>query len=201
MGEAKRKVVALRKFAEGLSKDELLVGNAAIALLRRVISPNRASGLCYWSTFFLTTYLRDVHKISVEPRVGYVWDQETPLMASHAWLEFNGKKTDVSLAVTENQEVQLVGRVLVHDYVYRPGHEYLYFQERPPEALQALSNLLADAQYAGLVEHKEAEHQQMSAVATSRELQAAYLADAPLPLSYRVISSAIDEFIERSPVL
>ncbi len=49
-------------------------------------------GLPYRISFFLQEFLRETHDISVDVVVGYVNDGESDIMASHAWLEYNGKK-------------------------------------------------------------------------------------------------------------
>jgi hypothetical protein len=69
--------------------------------------------------------------------VGYVNDGTDDIMISHAWLDYNGKKTDVTLANTERPDMTPVGQVIVLNRVVRNGHEYTYHLEQSPNGLAA----------------------------------------------------------------
>jgi hypothetical protein len=118
-------------------------------------------GMCYRLAFFLTTYLQQEHDISTNAVVGYAHDQTSPLMASHAWVEIEGKKTDLSLAFTEAPDIQLRGEVSIVDHVYKPGHRYAYHRERNDAANEVIRTMLDDPQCGLVVQQKEAEHANM----------------------------------------
>ncbi len=59
-------------------------------------------------------------------------------MASHAWIEYNGKKTALSLSRTEHGEHQATGAFIVLYHVVRRGEAtYTYNLERTADALEA----------------------------------------------------------------
>ena len=64
------------------------------------------------------------------PVVGYVNDDTDDIFMSHAWIELNGRKVDLTLNVTEYQDVQLSGAVLILDQVLKPGQ----VRDLPPES-------------------------------------------------------------------
>ena len=92
----------------------------------RFIVAMHATGMCYRMTFFLSTYLRREHSITAPVVVGYVHDGTGDVMTSHAWIEFDGKKTDISLTMTDEPSVQLQGQLIVLDQVLKAGHAYTY---------------------------------------------------------------------------
>lgn len=135
--------------------------------------------MCYRLAFFLTTLLRVEHGIEVEPVVGYVNDGDGEAMASHAWIEFANKRTDLSLAFTEHPDVQHPGEALILDRVVRAGHRYTHHRSRTPAALAAAAYAASDTRFAEALAHKEAEHIAMVARAKDSQLMRAYLDAAP----------------------
>jgi hypothetical protein len=109
MGEAKRNAADLQKWLDALTEEERVVYQSARALFDRFIHPERVSEMCYHSVFFLHEYIKNSHGIIVEPVIGYINDGTDELLISHAWLEFSGKKTDVSLAVTSRPDINPPG--------------------------------------------------------------------------------------------
>jgi len=188
VGEAKRKAARLSRWEGCLSDDERLVARAARQTYERFIAPNRAMGMCYRMAFFLSTYLRLEHSILAPAVVGYVHDGIGDLMASHAWIEFNGKKTDISLTITEQPSVQLQGQLIVLDEVLLDGHPYTYHREQNEAALEALKVVAADPRYGPLAARKDREHAMMLDVAADPERMLGYLDAAPDGFDYATLA-------------
>ena len=147
--------------------------------------------MCYRLAFFVTVYLREEHDISANAVVGYAHDQTSPVMASHAWVEVEAKKTDLSLAFTEEPDIQLPGEVLILDHVYKPGHRYAYFRERNDAANEVIRTLLDDPQFLLVVRHNEAEHAKMAELSQNTAQMRQYLDAAPDGLSYDALARSI----------
>ena len=109
MGHAKKKAAELAAWLETLSAEERTAFAVARAAYERIIKAQAATGMCYRMAFFLTAYLTERHGIRVEPVVGYINDGTDDIMISHAWIELGGKKTDISLTMTEHPDAQPTG--------------------------------------------------------------------------------------------
>lgn len=188
---ARQEVAAWR---EGLPADERVVADVAIRLHANFIRPKHFTGGCYLLAFFLRQYLRRKHHLDAKAVVGYVCDGTTPLRASHAWLEYAGKKTDVSLTITEFPEYQLPGELLVLDCVLQPGvAQYTYHHTQSPESLEELrQSSAAGPEFAAVIAMKEREHTDMLARAIDDDAMESFLADAPASVSYRALAAAIE---------
>ncbi|MPR11497.1 hypothetical protein [Microvirga tunisiensis] len=161
MGQAKRRAGQWNTFYDALSAEERTIADVSRATYSRFIAPSRAMGMCYRVTFFLAVYLQNKYGVSATPAVGFAHDETGPLMASHAWLEFNGKKTDLTLGFTEHPDVQLQGQVLILDHVHQPGHKYSYHRELTDAGAEALERLRARTGGRQIVDAKQAEHAAM----------------------------------------
>jgi hypothetical protein len=191
VGEAKRKTVAWSAFYGTLSPSEQIAADTARKTYDRFVAPAGAMGMCYRVAFFLTTYLHREHGVPADAVVGYARDQTGPLMASHAWVEIAGRKTDLSLAFTETPEIQLPGEVLIFDHVYKPGHRYTYHRKRDDAANEVIRALRDDPQFAPVVEHKETEHANMAALSRSLSEMEQFLNAAPDGLNYEALARLI----------
>lgn len=130
--------------------------------------------------------------IFANPKVGWVNDGDWDGVASHAWIEYSGKKTDVSLGYTLRPDAQPTGNMLVHDRTIRKGMAtYQYFENDDPEAIKRLARLSNDPQYSEIVSAKEIEHKYMLSIAESREFDS-YLSKAPSGLQYNDICKLIN---------
>ena len=90
------------------------------------------------------------------PVVGYVNDGTDDIMILHAWIELNGRKTDLMLAFVEYGHA---GPLLVLDRELRPGAvQYSYRREQTDAGLARYAALMDDPQTRPLVIHKEQEH-------------------------------------------
>ncbi|MCB1470697.1 MAG: hypothetical protein KDK08_26890 [Rhizobiaceae bacterium] len=196
MGQAKRKQKAYAEAKERLlsscTGEAKTVAVTSIALFEKFILQKSYTGGCYLTTMMLHRYLKEEHAIETTPVVGFVNDGTDNIMISHAWLEHEGQKTDLTLHLTEHPEAQLPGALLVLDHVLRPGLvNYSYHLERSPEAYAALEPLRRDPTTAAIVAHKEAEHQTMLARANNQDLMTAYIDGAPVELGYAAMTSVL----------
>ena len=168
-----------------LSAEEQQLARIAAIIEERV----EIVGGCYLLTFFLHQFLKHEMGIGSKPIVGWVNDGTFPIMASHAWLEFNGKKTDISLTRTEFPEVQLIGPLLILDRVIRPGRAtYSYHLCRTAEALDAARTVAIDPEQIGDLERL---HLHMAKISKSEVLMKDYLHNAPSDRTYQALSRLI----------
>lgn len=191
MGQAKQKAAAMSKWLDGLSDEEKIVHRVARDLFDKVIKPRNVTGMCYHSVFFLNEYLREKHGIATLPVIGYVNDGTDDIMMSHAWLDFGGRKTDVSLAVTEHPDVSPAGELIVLDKVIKVGHKYSYHHDMGTAGLRALQSIRASGGQA-IVEHKLQEHLLMVARAKDPALIRPYLDAEPNGFDYLKIVKLIE---------
>src|SRR5262249_25336401 len=147
-------------------------------------------GACYRLAFFLTAYLQDRHGITVTPVVGYSNDGTSPIMASHAWIEYGGKKTDISVALTEDRDLYPPGALLILDRAITTGvATYTYHLQPDAAAIEAEQQVASDPRYGAFAEHKRREHERMSAIAKNKALMLEYLDAAPDGFTYERIAA------------
>ena len=187
MGEGKNRAARLGVWRNGLSDAEQVVVRAATQTYERFIVAAQATGMCYRMAFFLSTYLQREHSITAPAVVGYVHDGTGDVMTSHAWIEFNGKKTDISLTMTDEPSVQLQGQLLVLDQVLKNGHAYTYHRAQNEAALRALEAIYADPRLRHLSARKDREHEMMSDIARDPERVLAFLNGAPDGFDYATL--------------
>lgn len=190
MGEAKRKAADLQKWLNTLTDEENVVYDSARALFDRFIHPECISEMCYHSVFFLHEDIRNSHGIIVDPVIGYINDGTDDVLISHAWLEFGGKKTDVSLAFTSRPEINPPGQLIYLDRVFGRGHTYSYHREMSEAGRAALEEFRI-TRNAAIVEHKEREHAKMLAMVEERGRIRTYLDSAPKGMTYQEIVARI----------
>jgi hypothetical protein len=124
--------------------------------------------------------------------VGYVNDGTDDVMISHAWLEHEGKKTDLTLARAERPDLNPLGEVLILDFPFRQGHKYTYRLTKSAAAIAVENKWLSEPRSAGVVLNKRTEHGMMTAIAQSPQQMRAYLDNAPDRLAYRFFSDLLD---------
>jgi hypothetical protein len=192
LGQAKRKAAERAARENGLSPDERIVAATAGSLHARFVKPQRFSGACYQLAFFLTAYLQNEHGITVTPVVGYSNDGTGPIMASHAWIEFNGKKTDISLTETADRDALPPGPLLILDRPFTAGDTtYTYHLQPDAAAILAEQEVAADPQYGGVVEHKKREHERMAGIAKDKSRMLDYLNAAPNGCTYERLAALL----------
>lgn len=189
MGQAKQKAKQLEDWKNSLSAEEKIVFDVAYRLHNKVIVPRNATGMCYHSVFFMHLYLKETHDIITRPVVAYVNDGTDHIFISHAWLEFNDKRTDVSLAITDAR-MGPPGQLVILDRVMKSGYEYGYYFQIPEEGLRAHEFLRLSGNRERL-ERKENEHAKMSARVNDDEAIRAYLDAEPNGFDYNKIKSLI----------
>lgn len=188
MGEAKRKLAQqatnTKAFLSRFTGDAATIASVAYRFFDRFIVRERFTGGCYFTTFFLKQVLLREYGIKTEAVVGYVNDGEGAIMASHAWLEFNGKKTDLTLHVVDDPSATPPGDVVIMGEVLKKGvATYTYHHEPDDAAMNALSELRRMAPELGsALDAKEVEHAQMKARTRDESLMDAYLRAAPYRL-------------------
>lgn len=189
LGQAKQNAKLLDGWKNTLSLDERTVFDVAFRLHNNVIKPRKSTGMCYHSVFFLYLYLKEKHGITASPVIAYVNDGTDHIFISHAWLEFNGKRTDVSLAVTDPR-IGLAGQLIILDRVFKSGHEYGYFHEIPEVGLKQNEALRLGGSRT-LLERKEKEHAAMLKRVDDDDAIRSYLDAEPSGFDYQKMAALI----------
>jgi hypothetical protein len=135
MGEAKRRraeIEALkeerRKWDQSLSPETRALSHLAIRVYEEIVIGLRMTMGCYHLSFFMQEYARRQYGIATKVVVGWINDGEWEGAASHAWLEYNCKKIDVTLIATSNPESQPAGDLIVLDHIEIKGMtQYSYW--------------------------------------------------------------------------
>jgi len=178
---------ALEQWLTTLTPEARIVASTAIALNTNVVEALGARGGCYHFAFFLYEYLRSKFLIDVEPVVAWVNDGRDAYMMSHAWIEFEGKITDVSLTKTEYPEENLSGALIVMGEVIRPGDRtYTYHKARTPQALAILTSM--DPRE---VAQDETRHVEMGAISKSPKQMRRFLKSARPESRFEALAKAI----------
>lgn len=189
MGQAKQKAKLLEDWKSGLSDEERTVFDVAFRLHNNVIKPRNATGMCYHSVFFLYLYLKEKHGVITSPVIAYVNDGTDDIFISHAWLEFNGKRIDVSLAITDPR-IGVAGQLIILDRVMKAGHEYGYYREVPEAGLKENERLRLTGMRA-LLESKEKEHEAMCHRVNDDDAIRSYLDAEPNGFDFQKIASLL----------
>lgn len=179
MGEAQRRKQEYSDWFEGLSPAQKLVAAAAIGTYEQFVRPAEATGMCYRITFFLKELLFQEHGIAANAVVGYINDGTDDVMISHAWLEHEGKTTDITLGRTDPPSEP--GAVLILDRPLTRGRATYSYHREKGSAGEALER---DAKMGWIVAHKRTEHQRMSQIAADPEMLRSFLDGAPDGLTY-----------------
>lgn len=172
MGEAKRRMAEISRLKEeqkawraSLSPAQREIATLAERIDERLVRGRTFVGGCYHLAFFMTYHLLQ-HGIKVQPVVGWVNDGLWDGMTSHAWIEFEGKKTDTSLTEVEHGVAVPTGALIIHDQIVRRGQAaYNYYPHGDEEVERALLRLREDPRYRTRIAAKEQEHAGMMAVA------------------------------------
>jgi hypothetical protein len=185
MGEAKRRkaeICALQDseqaWREGLSHEEREILTLAERVAEKIVLGRHFTEACYHLAFFMSQFLEG-KGINVTPIVGWVSDGTWEGLTSHAWIEYEGKKVDVSLLKTSAREEQPYGEMIVLDRVLKKGDvSYQYFQPGDPEIRIRNEKIRSMPMLRAVFEHKVEEHRKMEEIASSRAF-ASYLNGAP----------------------
>lgn len=201
MGEAKRRANEIanlkatqEKWLSGLTNEEKEIHQLAEKLEERLVRGTGFTEGCYHLAFFMTRYLAD-KGITVTPVVGWVNDGTWDGVASHAWIEYEGKKTDISMTRTSYPDQQPPGAMIILDRVIKSGRaKYTYYKDDDHRALKALEMQRKDPHLGPIQEQKEFQHRQMMAIAEPGHIERIdnYLANAPLGLQFHDLERMVD---------
>jgi hypothetical protein len=147
--------------------------------------------MCYRLTFFLHLYLLE-RGIQAAPVVGYINDDTDDVFVSHAWLDYQGKKTDLTLGRTERPDLNRPGDVLILNFPFRRAGKYTYHLTKSPEAIAIENDWLGDKYRGALVRHKAVEHEAMSRRALDPAVMRKFPDSAPDGLTYGRLASIIN---------
>lgn len=197
MGEAKRREREIAKikaeanaWTDNFSDDQKLIAEIAIRLDERLVRGRHFSGGCYHLAFFMALHLSK-QGIEVQPVIGWVNDGLWSGMTSHAWIEFNGRKTDASLTYCEHNDAVPTGGLLIHDRVVRAGEaSYSYYQHDDAAAQAGLDWMREQNEYKMILQKKMSEHEHMRSIASNRTFEE-YLASAPRGGRYSDLAALI----------
>ncbi len=197
MGEAKRRqqeqARARASVLHGLEGHAAIVATTAIALFENYVWPRRYTGGCYLTTMFLSRYLREERGVTVKPVVGYVNDGTDDIFMSHAWIEFEGLKTDLTLHLLSPNFHAPSGCVLILDRTFRQGEvQHSYHVEQTPAGQAQTQMLMSDPSLRGIVLHKEREHREMLARMADPAAVKTFMDGAPLGVRYGDMMAAVD---------
>lgn len=196
MGEAKRRADAFKRAKADLfasiDGDEAgrLVADTALAFHERFILAKRYNSGCYLTTMFLHRYLREEHGLVTDPIVGYVNDGTDDIMISHAWIELDGRKTDVTLSVVD-PKISMSGGLLILDTEIVPGQASYSYHHQMNAAGDAANAALVAAGMGGLLRHKQQEHRLMLHIMADPKRMADHHAKAPPGLGYDEMRAAL----------
>jgi len=119
-----------------LDRKENYVVQAAINLWEKFVRTKGMTGGCYYLALFLRKFLKNEHGIQVEVVVGWVVQKGSKSATSHAWIEYQGKITDISLGSTEGVFCTLPAEIIIHGFDYCPGiGTYGYYRKLPKRFL------------------------------------------------------------------
>jgi len=185
MGEAKRRaheIEAMKaedvRWRVSLTDEERAILQLAERLDSRLVRGKEFSEGCYHLAFFMTRYLQ-LQGIEVIPVIGWINDGQWDGVASHAWIEYQGKKTDASLTYTSEPSSQPTGGLIVLDREIRKGEvSYTYYSNEDSIAQAKLENLRAREDLRRLVQFKDEQHQIMLKIAANNAIDQ-YLANSP----------------------
>lgn len=159
-----------------LTEKEVIAANVAWRVARFF---SQLDGACYRSAMFLRLYLKERHGIEGEAIVGFVNDGESPVYASHASYEFEGKLTDIALSRPLDADRTPPGRLIIQGIVVTPGHEYTYHETVPEVGQALLKSLIEHPMFGEIIKDQEMTHAEASACANHDDLSRAYLNRAP----------------------
>lgn len=131
-----------------------------------------------------------------DPVIGFLGADDQIAQVSHAWVEFNGKKTDLSLAYRENVlagDQMAPGEVLILDHVVRPGVRHVYTREETAASLANKCRLRQKSpRLASIFEEEVTRHEIQETHGQSLETILAFLNDTPDGITYDRMARTIE---------
>lgn len=186
MGQAKARKQEVDTAISTLTEHERIIFDLAKKMFDRVICGMSMTGGCYRITFILKEILKREHNIETEAVIGFVNDGTDDIMISHGWLEYNNKKTDLTLAKVAQGLNR--GPLLILDQQFKAhgAVNYSYHRQRNEAGDKAAQLLLTSdlREVRKIAEQKEAEHKFMLEIADSDQKIMNFLDSAPDGATY-----------------
>ena len=185
--------------ADAVTREVCFAGNAkkldsaaviisAARNLKALLGP--VEGACYRYALFLRLFLKEHFDIDGEAVVGFVNDGSNEVYSSHAWFEYEGRKTD--LAISRPLMSELPGPLTIHGVELAPGHAWTYHRRRTKEGELLVKMLLNSGHRAtSVLCGKEAEHNTMTLISEKDNLIRWFLGRAPDGFTYRRLATAV----------
>ncbi|MDZ3991770.1 hypothetical protein [Pseudomonas sp. Teo4] len=178
-----------REWLLSLSSEERVIVDTATRIHRHIVMEGGMWGGCYHLSFFLKRYLKKEKNIEVDVLVGWVGEGSWDGVASHAWVEFNGRKIDIALSRTENPDILPTGAFIVLDRVLLEGMtQYRYYPEIPEHAKEALIQLALLPETSEQSRLAHARHRQMLSMVDDEEAIDEYLRQVPAGMNYHELA-------------
>lgn len=175
-----------REWLFSLSVEERSIVEVASRIHQNIVMEGGMWGGCYHLSFFLKRYLKKERNIDVDVIVGWVGEDSWEGVASHAWVEFNGRKIDLALSRTENPDVLPSGSFIVLDHVLLRGNaHYRYFLDVPEYAKASLVQMALHPETSTDSSLAHTRHQRMLAMVNDDEAIDEYLRSVPGGLDYQ----------------
>lgn len=200
MGEAARRKNEIEKlksrntdWLNTLSPDERTIADVARATHEKIVVRLGMTEGCYNLAFFLYEHLRRQYGINVKIVVGWINDGTWDGGASHAWIEYEEKKVDVSLTKTSHPDVQPPGDMILLDHVFQKGEAtYTYWNELPEEVAAKLTKMAeTDPHISFLMAHKDKEHERIKLLSLTQEGVDEYFRQIPEANRYEALARLV----------
>lgn len=197
MGQARQKKLAGQSFEQlyqewisTLSNEEVAIADVASQVHKKIVKEGGMTGGCYHLSFFLKRYLKKEKNIDVDVVVGWVGEDSWDGVASHAWVEFKGKKIDIALNNTARPDIVPTGDFILLDRVIRKGGTtYSYHRDIPGYAQRALADMATRPETAASLRETHANHARMSSMVDDNNAIDEYLNTVPTGGNYEQLVS------------
>lgn len=196
MGQARqRKLLAQifekpdREWLLSLSGEERFIVDTATRIHQKIVMEGGMWGGCYHLSFFFKRYLKKERNIDVDVLIGWVGEDSWGGVASHGWVEVQGRKIDMALSRTENPDILPTGSFIVLDRVLLQGMaNYSYYAEIPEHAKEILIQMALRPETSGESKLAHVRHRQMLAMVQDDQAIDAYLKSVPGGLDYQTLA-------------
>jgi hypothetical protein len=175
MGEAKRKADGLKGFLSNLTAGAKTTHDLTQRLLNGLIKPKGMYGACYRVSVLLNRILAKEYGVASTVVLGWI-NNGDDIFISHAWLETEGKKTDL-MAERPMYEKSNRGPTIILDHVFKGSSNitYSYHLDKTPAALAVDTRMAADdPDYRDMLRVKDAEHIRIAAAIESDSAKDAF---------------------------
>ena len=188
MGESKNKKALFNDFFDSLDENEKTIFTLSNNVYQNIIRAHSWVSGCYQITFFLKAALEKEYGIKSNAVIGYVNDGTDDVFISHAWLEYNNKKTDLTLTNVTSGLSR--GALLILDKKFQDHRmtDYTYHLQMTDEAKAEIQNIIENGGQA-IVFRKEKEHNFMLDICESTDKIIEFLNTEPRGINYEKLLS------------